>query len=308
MNQNSLLEPFYFPPFSEINEADFLPAIEKAIEWANLEIEEIVQSKEEPSFKNTIEALEYSGLPLGRISSVLFNLHSAETSDSLEAVAMQVSPLLSKHGNDVLLNQALFQRVEAIWNTRETLNLNPIESRLLEQSRKAFSRNGALLNDVQKEELRAIDTALSTEGLAFGQAVLNAANAFFLELTEEQMEGLPASAKEAAIAEAKERKLHCEGVITLQHPSYVPAMTYLKDRKIRERLYKAFSSRAFSQEENNKERVYQLSDLKRKRAKLLGFKSHAHFTLTERMAKSPERVQLFLEELLQNAKPARFPF
>jgi len=304
MQQNSLLEPFYFPPFSEIKETDFLPAIEKAIEWAQAEIEKITDSTEEPSFQNTIEALEYSGLPLGNISSVLFNLHSAETSDTLEEVAMQVSPLLSNHGNDVLLNQKLFERIQLLWNRRELLRLNQVESRLLEKTWKAFSRNGALLNETQKEELRKIDTELSMEALAFGKAVLDATNSFFLELTQEEMSGLPDSAKEAAVAEAKERGLQCDGVITLQHPSYIPAMTYLEDRKIRETLYRAFSSRALVQEDNNINRVYRLSELKRNRAKLLGFKSHAHFTLAERMAKTQERVNTFLEELLLYAKPA----
>ena len=304
MEKNSLLEPFYFPPFSEIRDADYLPAIKKAIEWAELEIDRIAHSKEEANFQNTIEALEFSGLPLGRISSVLFNLHSAETTDALEEVSMQVSPLLSKHSNDVLLNQDLFERVQTVWNKRARLELSAVEYRLLEKTWKAFSRNGALLNENQKEELRKIDTELSTESLAFGKAVLDATNSFYLELSEEQMDGLPDSAKEAAREEAKERSLQCSGVVSLQHPSYVPAMTYLKDRSIRETLYKAFSSRALIQENNNIHRVYRLTELKRARAKLLGFPSHAHFTLAERMAKTPEKVCDFLEALLENAAPA----
>ncbi|WP_124979718.1 M3 family metallopeptidase [Nonlabens xiamenensis] len=291
-------------PFSKIKEEYFEPAFAKAIEKARAEIDAITQNDDTPSFENTIEALDKSGEALGRISSLFFNLNSAETNDEIQRIAREVSPKLSEFGNDVTLNQDLFKRVKAVYDLREDLELNQEQQTLLDKQYKRFSRNGALLSADKKKRLREIDSQLSKLTLKFGENVLAATNAFELHLPDDsRLAGLPDSAKEAAgeAAEAVGKKGY---VFTLDYPSYIPLMTYADDRELREEMSKAFGSKAFNDDFDNQQNILDIVSLRHERAQLLGYRTHAHFVLEERMAKTPEKVRQFSEEILEKAKTA----
>jgi peptidyl-dipeptidase Dcp len=297
--------PFEAAPFSKIKEEYFLPAFKHAIKEAKIEINTIVNNSQKPNFENTIEALDYSGEQLDRISSIFFNLNSAETNDSIQKIAQEVSPLLSDFSNDITLNEDLFKRVKSVYDSRSDLDLTPEQKTLLDKKYKSFSRNGANLTEDKKLELREIDKKLSQLKLKFGENVLAETNAYEMLLLEENdLAGLPDGAIEAAkqLAESKQKK---GWLITLDYPSYIPFMTYAENRKLRKKLALAFGSKAFKKDPlDNQDIVLQLVHLRHKRANLLGYKTHAHFVLEERMAKTPETVQTFLNELLEKAKPA----
>jgi peptidyl-dipeptidase Dcp len=302
---NPLLADFNTAPFSKISNNHYKPAIIEAIGIAKAEIDSIANNTELPTFKNTIVALDNAGEKLGRITSIFFNLNSAETNDEIQKIAQEVSPLLSEFRNDITLNAALFKKVKSVFDDRENLQLSTEEAMLLEKKYKGFSRNGANLNDTDKKELRKIDSELSKLSLQFGENVLAETNNFELHITkEEEVSGLPDSAKEAAQALAKENQK--EGYIfTLNYPSYIPFMTYADNRALRKKMAIAFGRKGFQDNKNNnKNIVLQIVNLRYKRAKLLGYKSHAHFILEERMAETPEKVIAFSNELLLKAKPA----
>ncbi len=297
--------PFNTAPFSKIKTEAFLPAFKKAIENAKNEIDQIVENKALPSFENTIEALDYTGQQLDRISSIFFNLNAAETNDAIQKIAQEVSPLLTEFSNDVALNVALFERVKSVYNAKETLSLSKEQQTLLDKKYKGFSRNGANLNDAQKEVLRIIDKEQSQLKLTFGENILAETNRYELLITESaDLEGLPEGAMEAAKQLAVEKNK--EGwLITLDYPSYVPFMTYAKNRGLRKKLALAFGQKGFQNDAlDNQEIVLKIAQLRFKRAQLLGYETHAHFVLEERMAKTPETVQNFLEDLLSKALPA----
>nr|WP_315255125.1 M3 family metallopeptidase [uncultured Flavobacterium sp.] len=292
-------------PFSKINNDDYLPAFQEAIVLAKAEIDAIVKSKEKPTLKNTIEALSFSGDTLDRISSIFFNLNSAETSDEMQKIAQEVSPLLSEFGNDVRLNAALFAKVKTVYDQRDSLDLNPEQTTLLDKQYKSFSRNGANLPEEKKNQLREIDKELSKLSLQFGENVLAETNAFELHLTDyNHLAGLPEGTIEAArsLAKAQEK----EGwIFTLDHPSYIPFVTYADNRELRKKMAIAFGARCFQNNEfDNQEIVLKIAKLRFERANLLGYKTHAHFVLEERMAESPEKVLSFSNDLLAKAKPA----
>lgn len=292
-------------PFSSITNEDFLPAFKIAIEKARAEIDAIVNANEEPTFENTIEALDYSGEELDRISSIFFNLNSAETNEDIQKIAQEVSPLLSEFSNDITLNEDLFKRVKAVYERKSELNLNTEQTTLLDKKYKSFSRNGTNLPKDKKEELRAIDKELSQLKLKFGEHILAETNAFEMMLNEEsQVSGLPEGAKEAA-KQLAESKGKTGWLITLDYPSYIPFMTYADDRNLRAQLSKAFGSKGFKNDNlDNQDIVLRIATLRYKRAQLLGYATHAHFVLEERMAETPEKVNSFLKELLEKAKPA----
>ena len=307
--KNPLLENYNTPhttaPFSQIKNEHFKPAFEEAIKRAKAEVEALTENPEAPTFKNTIEALDFSGYTLDRLSSIFFNLNSAETNDEIQKIAQEVSPMLSEFSNDIRLNEKLFKRVKAVYDDKDNLELTIEQETLLDKKYKGFSRNGANLNDSDKTKLREIDMKLSKLSLQFGENVLAETNAFQMHLTDEnQLKGLPDGAKEAAKMVAKEKNL--DGwVITLDYPSYIPFMTYAEDRSLREKLAKAFGARAFQNNKNNNEQVVlDIVKLRHERANLLGYKTHAHFVLEERMAETPEKVLSFSNDLLEKAKPA----
>lgn len=304
-NYNPLLQEFDFAPFSKIKTEHFKPAILDATEIAREEIEEIANSTDEPNFKNTIEGLEFSGKKLDRITSIFFNLNSAETNEEIQKIAQEISPLLSEFKNDIILNEKLFKKVKSVFDRKDQLELNSEQKMLLDKKYKAFSRNGANLNEEDKTKLREIDKQLSSLSLKFGENVLAETNKFELHLTNEaDLDGLPEHVKEAAseVAYSKNK----EGwIFTLEYPSYIPFMKYAKNRALRKTMALAFGAKGFHNDElDNQENVLQIVKLRFERAKLLGYKSHANFVLEERMAKTPDTVNTFLQELLEKAKPA----
>jgi peptidyl-dipeptidase Dcp len=292
-------------PFSQIKIEDYFPAFQEGIALAKAEIDSIVNNQEAPTFENTILAMEFSGEILDRLSSIFFNLNSAETNDEMQKIAQEVSPLLAEFGNDITLNAELFAKIKAVYNQKESLNLNPEQTTLLDKKYKSFSRNGANLAEDKKDRLREIDKELSKLSLQFGENVLAETNNFELHLTDEKdLSGLPEGTIEAARLLAKNQGK--EGwIFTLDYPSYVPFLTYADNRELRKKMAIAFGAKGFQKNEfNNEENVLKIAKLRHERANLLGYKTHAHFVLEERMAESPEKVFSFLNDLLAKAKPA----
>lgn len=302
---NPLLSLFDAAPFAQLKNEHFKPAFLKAMESARAEIASITSNSAEPDFENTIEALEFSGQQLDRISSVFFNLNSAETNEEIQKIAQEVSPLLSEFSNDITLNEDLFKRIKSVYGQKDNLKLSVEQTTLLDKKYKSFSRNGANLSEDKKKRLREIDAELSKLKLKFGENILAETNKYEMHLTDENdVDGLPQGAKEMAAQLAKSKNK--EGwSITLDYPSYIPFMKYAKNRALRKELSLAFGSKAFKGDElDNQENVLKIANLRHERANLLDYKTHAHFVLEERMAETPKKVHSFLNELLEKAKPA----
>jgi Zn-dependent oligopeptidase len=292
-------------PFSQIKNEDFFPAFQEGIALAKAEIDAIVNNPAAPTFENTIEAMAFNGDILDRISSIFFNLNSAETNDELQKIAQEVSPLLSEFSNDIRLNADLFAKVKAVYEQKDKLNLNPEQTTLLDKKYKSFSRNGANLSEDKKLQLREIDKELSKLSLQFGENVLAETQAFQLHLTNEKdLSGVPEGTIEAARALAKSQDK--DGwIFTLDHPSYIPFLTYADNRELRKKMAIAFGAKCFqNNEQDNQAIVLKIAKLRFDRANLLGYATHAHFVLEERMAQTPEKVTSFLQDLLAKAKPA----
>lgn len=305
LTSNPLLQDFNEAPFNTIKDEHFKPAFIEAIQINRNEIDAITNNTEAPTFQNTIAALDYSGQQLDRISSVFFNLNSAETSEAIQKIAQEVSPLLTAFSNDVTLNETLFERIKSIYAQKDDLDLSVEEKTLLEKKYKSFARNGANLPEDKKSRLREIDTALAKLKLSFGENILAETNSYELHLTNEgDLAGVPASSKEAFAAEAASRDKK-GWVVTLDYPSYIPFMKYADNRELRKELSLAFGSKAFKGNEyDNQKNVIEIVNLRHERAQLLGYDTHAHFVLEERMAQTPAKVKDFLNELLEKAKPA----
>ena len=303
--ENPLLEPFNAAPFSKIKNEHFKPAFQEAITKAKAEIDAITANEEAPTFENTLEALEFAGETLSRVSSIFFNLNSAETNEEIQQIAQEVSPWLSEFSNDLTLNEELFKRVKAVYEQKESLDLTVEQKTLLDKHYKSFTRNGANLPEDKKQKLREIDKELSKLSLSFGENVLAETNRYELHIEDEsELKGLPESELENAnlLAKAKGKSGY---IFTLQYPSYIPFMKYAENRELRKKLAIAFGAKGFQNDEyDNQENVLKIAKLRHERANLLGFKTHAHFILEERMAKSPEKVNDFLNEMLEKAKPA----
>ena len=297
--------PFETPPFKEIKNEHFLPAIRQSIQTGKEEVNKITANPAEPDFGNTIEALERSGEGVNRVASVFFNLNSAETNEEIQQIAREISPLLSDYSNDIMLDEALFRRIKAVHEKKESLTLSPEEKTLLEKTYKSFVRNGAALSGDKKQRLREIDKQLSQLSLEFGEHVLKETNNYTLEVSnEEDLSGLPEHVVEAAAGTAKEMGKEGSWVFTLHFPSYLPFMTYADNRELRKQLFLAYGSKAFKGDENDNQKVIlKKVRLRQERAELLGYQSHADFVLEERMAESPTKVMDFLENMLKHAKP-----
>ncbi|HIP37266.1 MAG TPA: M3 family peptidase [Crocinitomix sp.] len=309
MQNNPLLQSFDTPfgaiSFDKIELKHYKPAIEIAISIGKKEIDTIVNSNDSPDFKNTIEALERAGYLVGQISSIFFNLNSAHTSDKMQEIAQEVSPLLTKFSNDIQLNSELFKRVKTVYETTDKSELNEEQAWLLEKTYKNFVRNGANLNDADKETLRKISTELSVLSLKFSENLLKDSNSFEMLLTNENdLEGLPDSFVEASAMLAKSKGKEKGWLITLDYPSYLPFMKYSKKRNLRKQLYLAFGSRGFKKNDFNNESILKkIVALRHKKANLLGYDSHADFILEERMAETPSQVYKLWDELLTHALP-----
>lgn len=292
-------------PFSQIKNEDFKPAFDQAISMARHEIDQIIKNSDAPTFANVIEALDYSGETLDRLSNIFFNLNSAETSEEIQLIAQEVSPLLTAFSNDITLNEDLFEKVKAVYDQKDKLNLSPEQFTLLDKKYKGFARNGALLDEGKKSRLREIDTGLAKLKLTYGENVLAETNDYQLHLTSENdLKGLPDGAIEAA-ASLAESEGKSGWIFTLDHPSYIPFVTYADNRELRKELAIAAGKKAFRNNQyDNQENVKRIANLRYERAVLLGYKSHADFVLEERMAQTPQTVKSFLYDLLEKAKPA----
>lgn len=297
--------PYHTAPFSQIKNEHFKPAIENGIAVARKEIDAIVSNTETPSFKNTIEALDFSGELLSTVTSVFFNLNSAETNDEIQKIAQEVSPLLTEYANDIALNEGLFKRVKAVFeNASIRKELTTEQAMLLDKTYKGFVRNGANLNNTDKETLRKIDKELSKLSLNFGENVLAETNKYEMLISnKEDLAGLPEGVVEAAAITAKNKNK--EGwLFTLAYPSFSPFITYAENRALRQQLYMANATKSCKGDElDNQQTVLRIVELRYQRANLLGYKNHAHFVLEEQMAQTPEKVKTFLNDLLQKAKP-----
>lgn len=304
---NPLLQKSSLPhgafPFDQLKTEHFEPALVESLKEARENIERIKTSKETPNFENTILALETSSESMGRVTTVFYNLLHANTNAELQALAQKFGPMLASFGSDVSLDPAIFARVKHVWDHRSELGGE--EFRLTEKTFKDFERNGALLDEARKEKLRALDQQLSTVSPQFSDNVLKATNAFEMWITDaSDLAGLPPSAVEAASEAAKEKGRAGEWLFTLQIPSYLPFMTYSERRPLREKIYRAYSSRSFRDEFSNEALTKQIALLRHQRAELLGQTSHADFVLQERMAETPEKAKAFLENILVKARPA----
>lgn len=293
--------PHATPPFSKIALAHYEPAFEAAIACQRAEIDAIVNNPAKPTFGNTVVALERSGELLGRIEGIFYNLLSADTSDEMQEIALRVQPKLTELSNDISLNPELFARVKAVYE-HPGCCLKKDDKKLLEDTYKSFARNGAALSDADKELYRQYTSELSALTLQFGQNALAATNAFALNITDpKQVAELPAFVKEGMAADAKARG-EKGWTVTLQAPSYVPFITYSSNRALKEKLWRAYNSRALGGRYDNTEIVKKIANTRLKIANLLGYKCYADYVLERRMAKDTPTVEAFLEELLTATK------
>jgi Zn-dependent oligopeptidase len=292
-------------PFSQIKLDDYHPAFIENIAAAKAEIDAIINNASAPTFENTIEALDFSGNALDRLSSIFFNLNSAETCEEMQKIAQEVSPLLTKFSNDITLNEDLFKRIKTVYDQKDSVNLSTEQATLLDKKFKSFSRNGALLSEDKKIKLREIDTELAKLKLTFGENVLAETNNYQMHITNERdLKGLPEGTIEAAKSLAKSKEQ--EGwIFTLDFPSYIPFVTYADNRELRKEMAIAAGKKAFQNNEfDNQEITLKIAKLRFERANLLGYATHSHFVLEERMAQNPDKVKSFLTDLLAKAKPA----
>lgn len=307
MTDNPLLTesglPYGAPQFDKIRNEHYLPAFREAIKEAKSEIDAIVSSPELPTFANTIEALEYSGKTLGHVSDIFFNILEADADDELQQIAEEVSPMMTEYSMYVSLNPVLFSRVKAVYDQRGNLELSTDRQRLLEETYKSFSRQGANLSDEDKKKYSDYMEELSLLSLKFGKNVLAATNSFVLHITDgQQLAGLPDYLKDLGRMTAKEKGL--DGwAFTLDRPSYGPFMQNCEDPQLRKQMYLAYNTRAVGGENDNTEIVRKIAALRHEIARLLGYDCWADYVLEENMAKNTETVMSFLEKLMTPSLP-----
>ena len=291
------------PAFDEIRTEHYMPAFNAAIAKGKAEIDSIVNNPEDPTFENTILALEYAGSDLSRVSGIFFNVNEANTNEQMQAIAEEISPVMTEYSMSILLNDKLFERVKQVYGQLDSLDLGPEEKRLTEITYRNFARNGANIPADRKEEFSKIQEELSLLSLKFGKNVLDATNAYILRITDSsQLAGLPESAVAAGAAEAKSRNL--DGwVYTLQYPSMEPFMKYSDIRSLREQMWRASNAKCIDGESSNEDVVKRIVELRIKEAELLGFDKYSDYILEERMAKSTGTVEDFLNDLLVKSLP-----
>lgn len=291
--------PYEAPPFNLIENHHYKPAILEAIHINQGEIDAIANSKEKPTFENTIVAFENSGSLLNRITTTLGNLTTANTNDTLQALAQEIAPELSKHSDNIFLNEKLFARVKKIWDTQLEYKLNAEQSKLLEKKYKAFVRSGANLDAKQKERLRKINEQLSVLSLKYGDNILKENNAYQLFVDKkEDLSGLPEEVIQTAADEAKEAGKEGKWLFTLQNASVMPFLQYADNRELRKKLWTAYQNRGNNgNASDNRINVVEMTNLRAEKARLLGYSSHAAYVLEERMAKTPEAVYALMDQL-----------
>lgn len=295
--------PYEVPPFDLIENRHFKPAVMEAIALQQNEIEAIANNSSKPNFSNTIEALENSGNLLRRVTTVFYNLSSANTNDTIQALAQEIAPELAKNNDNIYLNEKLFQKIQTLWDTQLELKLNGEQTKLLETKYKAFLRNGAALNQNDKERLRKINEELSVLSLKFGDNVLAENNSYELVVeNKKDLAGLPEELIIAAAEEAEAKDKKGKWVFTLHNSSVMPFLQYAENRELRKKIWNAYQRRGDNGDKyDNRSNVVQLANLRMEKAKLLGYKSHADYILEERMAKTPESVYKLLDQIWEPA-------
>lgn len=292
-------------PFEQIRNEHLQPAFEAALKVAKQQLEEIKSSKHPADFENTIEGLETAGERLDLVSHLFSNLLHAETNDVLEALAKEILPRLAEYSNDISLDERLFERVKTVYEKRSELKLDGERARLLEKTYRFFVRNGALLGEQEKARLRELDKRLAVLQQQFSENVLKATNAFALIIRDRaDLAGLPDSAIEAAELAARQKGHENAWLFTLHNPSYSPFMKYSQKRELREKLWQAAMSRSCNGEFDNRGNAVEIAKLRHERSRLLGYATHAHFVLEERMAGNPAKVSEFIEKLFQVSRKA----
>ena len=297
--------PFQLPPFDQIKAEHYVPAFEKGMEIELTEIDAIVNNTEEPTFANTIEALDGTGELLGKVSTVFYGLNSANTTDEIQAINREVSPKLAAHADKIRLNKGLFERVKAVYDKRADLDLTKEQLYILERMFNGYVRAGALLSDEDKDKLKAINQELSTLGVQFSQNLLNETNDYKLVVENEaDLDGLPESVIQGAADAATEAGLEGKWVFTTHKPSMLPFLTYATNRDLREKLYMAYAHRGDNDnEQDNKAIVARIMNLRVERAKLLGYPTYAHYATETRMSGNPDNVYDLLNRLWDAALP-----
>ena len=295
--------PFGAPQFDKIRNEHYMPAFEQGIAEAKAEIDAIANNPETPTFENTIEAMEYSGETLDRVSSIFYNLMEADVNEQMQQITEEVAPMLNDYSMYVSLNEKLFERVKAVYEQRDSLALEKDQLKLLENTYRSFTRNGANLQGEDREKYSRISEELSLTTLAFQKNLLAATNAYVLNITDStKLDGLPAYVVDAAAESAAEKGL--EGwAFTLDYPSYSPFMKYCNDRELRRQMYMAYGSRAVGGEYSNCENVSKIIDLRIQSAQLLGYRTYADYALEVRMAKDAGTVNKFLADLMNPSLP-----
>ena len=295
--------PYGAPAFDKIRNEHYVPAFKAGIEEAKAEIDSITANPEEPDFRNTIEALEYSGRTLNRVSGIFYNLMEADTDDEMQAIAEEIAPMMTEYSMYISLNKPLFERVKAVYMKKDSLDLDQDQKKLLEDTYESFARNGANLSDADKETYSKYAEELSLATLQFSKNVLASTNAYTLHITDStDLAGLPQYVVDMAAMYAKEKGL--DGwVVTLDYPSFGPFMKYSENRELRKDVYMAYLTRSVGGEFDNTEIVKKIVDLRIKMSKLLGYETYADYALENKMAKDPETVNAFLKELLEPTMP-----
>ena len=291
--------PYDVPDFSKIELKHYVPAFNEALKQAKVEINAITDNEEEPSFENTIVALDRSGALLGKVSSAFFNVLEADGNDKMDEIAEEVSPLLTQHSDEILLNDKLFARVKAVYDERETLNLSAEDMRLLTETYKAFVRNGANLDETAKERLKEINKELSLLSLKFSQNVQSETNNYELFITDEnELAGLPEDVKQAAKELAVEAGRPESWKFYPTRTSFIPVLQYADNRELRKELLMAYTTRGnHDNEYDNKEIINQTMHLRVEKAQLFGFANPADYILDDCMAHDSKTVDAFLQSV-----------
>lgn len=309
MTTNILLQdspaPYGAPPFDQIKEDDYMPAIKAAIEEARNNIKAIKDNKDELSFDNVIVALEMASLRLSTITSIFYNQLSAAGTDNLESLAEEIGPINAEFSSDVSLDADLFKKIKSIYDKKDTLGLDVEQHTLLEDTYIGFVRSGALLSEEKQKRLREISQETSTLGPSFMNNAKKSSEKFELIIeNEEDLSGLPATAIAGAQAAAEEKGYEGKWLFTLDYPSFGPFMTYADNRELRENVWRAFNNRAYKDEHDNCDIVLNIVRLRDERAKILGYKNHADYVLERRMAKTSNTVLEFSDKLVKSYRPA----
>jgi peptidyl-dipeptidase Dcp len=296
--------PFNVPPFEKIMAKHYMPAFEKGMEEGRKDIEKLIKNDEEPDFENTIGALDRAGELLTRVSSVFFSQASANTSDSLQNIEIEISPRLSGYNDEIRLNPDLFKRVKQVYDNQERFKLSPEQKFILENLYKEFVRNGANLNKEDQDTLKKINQRISLMSVSFSQNVLNETNDYKLFVDKDKLEGLPQSLVDAAAETARSAGKEGQFAFTTQRPSIFPFLQYSENRDLRHELFNAYINRGNNGNENDNNKILaEIVKLRARRAKLLGYKSHSNIVLEPRMAKNPENVFNLLNNLWSKAIP-----